>query len=90
MNDYVALLRLDHLSLAASLQAAAHAIQTLSSALRGVREASFDPAAGMLTVRFDRSLTSVADVVRWFEDRGLRISGVAQSRADPGLSAVPA
>ena len=46
--------------------------------LRGVREVGFEPADSLVTVRFDRDLTGLAEIVRTIEDGGSIVSSVAQ------------
>lgn len=55
--------------------------------IRGVRCATVDPSSGAMTVRFDRALVTIGDLVRWIEDQGLTVGSVAQQRADAGASA---
>jgi copper chaperone CopZ len=46
--------------------------------VRGVERVTFEPADCLITVRFDDSVTSLADLVRQIEDRGSAVSSVAQ------------
>jgi len=54
--------------------------------LRGVGEVGFEPADSLVTVRFDRDLTGLAEIVRTIEDGGSIVSSVAQ-RPVPLISA---
>lgn len=49
--------------------------------VRGVHEVSYEPAEQLITVRFDRELTGLAELVRLVEDIGSSVTGVAQRRA---------
>jgi hypothetical protein len=44
----------------------------------GVGAVSFESTDGLVTVRFDRNETSLAELVRTLEDAGCSVSGVAQ------------
>ncbi|MBX3403216.1 MAG: hypothetical protein KF699_07375 [Phycisphaeraceae bacterium] len=55
--------------------------------IRGVRCATVDPASGAMTVRFDRALVTIGDLVRWIEDQGLAVGSVAQERIESGAAA---
>ncbi len=75
MDDYTAALRIARTDDSPALFAAG-AIGTL----RGVNTASVDRVSGQVLVRFDRSLITIGDLVRWVEDQGLRVLSVAQER----------
>lgn len=90
MNDYVAVVHLSDTPPATRCWptegvgpgvSIAEAVQDCRDRLAGIREARLDPACGALTIRFDRDRVNIADVVRFFEDRGVTVVGVAQSRA---------
>jgi len=53
-------------------------LEKLLRPLRGVREVGFEPADSLVTVRFDRDLTGLAEIVRTIEDGGSIVSSVAQ------------
>lgn len=55
--------------------------------IRGVRCATVDPASGAMTVRFDRALVTIGDLVRWIEDQGLAVRSVAQQRTEASSGA---
>lgn len=59
----------------------AAAIQDCRTGLAGITETSFEPECGALTIRFDRDRVNVADIVRFLEDRGVTVVGVAQTCA---------
>ena len=48
--------------------------------VRGIDTLSVEPAEVMVTVRFDRDVTGLADIVRIIEDGGCPVIGVAQRR----------
>jgi hypothetical protein len=47
-------------------------------ALRGVVEIDLEPKDALVAVRFDRSQTGLADIVRSVEDAGRPVAGVAE------------
>jgi copper chaperone CopZ len=49
--------------------------------LRGVVDYEFVPAESLITVRFDRHKTGVAEIVRMIEDAGSAVTSVAQRSA---------
>jgi hypothetical protein len=60
-------------------------LQRLLRPLRGVRDVQLRPADSMVTVRFDRGLTGLAEIVRTIEDGGSIVSSVAQRPAASAL-----
>ena len=61
-------------------------LQRLFRPLRGVADVEFKPADALVTVRFDRELTGLAEIVRTIEDGGSIVSSVAQRRGAPARS----
>lgn len=49
--------------------------------LRGVVDFEFVPTESLITVRFDRNETGLAEIVRMIEDAGSSVSSVAQRTA---------
>lgn len=60
---------------------AGQTIELTLRAIRGVNEVQHDPVESLITVRFDREQTGLAEIVRVVEDLGSSVSGVAQRRA---------
>ena len=58
-------------------------LQRLLRPLRGIRDVQFKPADSLVTVRFDRGLTGLAEIVRTIEDGGSIVSSVAQRPVAP-------
>ena len=75
MDDYTAALRILRTDDSPALFAAG-AIGTL----QGVRHATVDKVSGQVLVRYDRSVITIGDLVRWIEDQGLRVLSISQVR----------
>src|SRR3954470_8339447 len=53
-------------------------IEPMLRLMPGVDEINYEPAESLVTVVFDRGQTGLAELVRFIEDQGASVSGVAQ------------
>lgn len=81
MGDYIALIRFEH---ASGMNAIAATIESLLSGISGVVRVSCDAATAAAVVWFNRGMVSLAELVRELESSGIRVTGIAQSKADIG------
>jgi hypothetical protein len=81
MAEYVAVIRFEH---ERGMHTLASTIESLLSGIAGVLRVTCDAASASALVWFIRGAVSLAELVRELESSGVRVLGIAQSKADIG------
>lgn len=81
MAEYVAVIRFEY---ERGMHTLVSTIESLLSGIGGVLRVTCDAASASVFVWFSRGAVSLADLVRELECSGVRVVGIAQSKADVG------
>ncbi len=82
MSEYIAVIRFER---APGMHTLASTIETLLAGVTGVARVTCDAASAAALVWYNRGAVSLAELVRELEMSGVRVTGIAQSKADVGL-----
>jgi hypothetical protein len=81
MSEYVAVIRFERVS---GMHALTSTIETLLAGIAGVGRVTCDAASAATFVWYNRGAVSLGELVRELESSGVRVTGIAQSRANIG------
>ncbi len=82
MSEYIAVIRFER---STGMHTLASTIETLLAGIAGVARVTCDAASAAALVWFNRGAVSLAELVRELETSGVRVTGIAQSKADVGV-----